>query len=188
MRRIDKTAAFFLALNPLVIIESLISSHNDIVMILFALLSLYLFFQKNYMSSFLSILGSVFIKPATLFLTPVYLGLLKDRIFGKKINQEKAFKYSAILMFIIFVLSPIREELYPWYAIWFITFTSFLRKNKFLQSLVLVFSLGLMLRYIPYMATGNYFGLTPIIRNILMITPVLIFLIYTWLKRYSLLR
>ena len=32
------------ALNPLVIIESLVSSHNDIVMVLFALLGLYLFF------------------------------------------------------------------------------------------------------------------------------------------------
>ena len=180
MRKIDKTAALFFALNPLVIIESLVSSHNDIVMIFFALLSFYFFFQKKHVFSFLSIFGSVLIKPATLFLPPIYLGMIKDRIIAKKINQEKAFKYSAILMFLIFLLSPLREELYPWYAVWFIVFTAFLHKNKFLQNLVLVFSLGLMLRYIPYMATGSYFGSTPIIRNILMITPVLLFLIYSW--------
>jgi hypothetical protein len=188
MRKIDKTAAFFFILNPLVIIESLVSSHNDIVMMFFAILSIYLFFQKKHIFSFFSIIGSVLIKFASIFLLPVYLGMIKDRIIGRKINQEKAFKYSAIFMFIIFLLSPLREEMYPWYAIWFIVFTSFLHKNKFLQNLVLVFSFGLMLRYIPYMATGDYFGTTPVIRNILMISPVLIFFLATWLKRYFLSR
>lgn len=188
MRKLDKAAALFFALNPLVIIESLVSSHNDIVMVFFANFSLYLFFQKKFISSILSIIASVLIKPATLFLAPVFLGMIKDKIIGKKINQTKAFTYMAIFMFVIFLLSPFREELYPWYAIWFITFTSFLHKNKFLQSLILVFSLGLMLRYIPYMATGNYFGLTPIIRNLLLMTPVAIFLAFTWLKRYFPLR
>ena len=184
MRKLDKTAAFFFALNPLVIIESLVSSHNDIVMIFFALLSFYLFYRRKFVFSILSIVGSIFIKPATLFLFPIYLGMIKDRIIGKKINQEKAFRYSAIFMFVIFLLSPLREELYPWYASWFIVFTAFFHKNKFLQNLVLVFSLGLMLRYVPYMATGGYFGTTPIIRNIFMITPAFIFLLFTWLKKY----
>lgn len=184
IRKLDKNAVWFFALNPLVIIESLVSSHNDIVMIFFVLLSIYLFFKKRYIFSLLALAGSILIKPATLFLTPIYFGMVKDLIIGKKINHEKAFKYSAILMFTIFLLSPLREELYPWYAIWFIAFTAFLHKNKFLQNLVLVFSLGLMLRYIPYMATGDYFGSTPIIRNILMITPVFMFLSFTWLKKH----
>lgn len=186
--KIDKNAVLFFALNPLAIIESLVSSHNDIVMIFFALLSFYLFFQTKYIPSLFSILGSLLIKPATLFLMPVYLGMIKDKVIGKKINKEKAFRYSAIFMFIIFLLSPLREELYPWYAIWFIVFTAFLHKNKFLQNLVLVFSLGLMLRYIPYMATGNYFGQTPIIRNLLTLIPVVIFLVFVWLKKYFHLR
>lgn len=184
MRKLDKNAVVFFALNPLVIIESLVSSHNDIVMIFFALLSLYLFFRKKYIFSFFSIVGSMLIKFATIFLIPVYIAMIKDRIVGKKINQEKAFRYSAVFMFIIFLLSPLREELYPWYAIWFITFTAFLNKNRFLQNFVLIFSIGLMLRYIPYMLSGNYFGSTPLIRNIFMISPVFIFLVITWLKRY----
>lgn len=184
IRKIDKTAAWFFALNPLVILESLVSSHNDIVMIFFALLSFYLFFRKTYISSFLSILGSVLIKGATLFLAPVYLGMIKDRIVGRKINQERTFKFSVIFMSLIFLLSPLLEELYPWYAIWFIAFTAFLYKNKFLQNFVLFFSLGLLLRYIPYMATGNYFGNTPVIRNVLMVAPVIVFLSTTWLRKY----
>ncbi len=184
IRKLDKKAAFFFVLNPLVIIESLVSSHNDIVMIFFALLSLQFFLGKRYVLSFLSILASILIKFASIFLLPVYLGMAKDVIIGQKINREKLFRTCSILMFMIFILSPFREELYPWYAIWFITFTSLLHKNKFLQALVLVFSLGLMLRYIPYMATGDYFGNTPLIRNILMVIPVIAFLAFTWLKKY----
>lgn len=184
MGKLDKSAVLFFALNPLVIVESLVSSHNDIVMVFFVILSFYLFMQKKYMFSFFSIVGSILIKFATVFLLPVYIAVIKDRAIGKKINQEKVFRYCAILMFVIFLLSPLREELYPWYAIWFITFTAFLNKNRFLQNLVLVFSFGLMLRYIPYMLSGNYFGSTPLIRNILMISPVFIFLVITWLKRY----
>lgn len=182
INKIDKNAVIFFALNPLVVIETLVSSHNDIVMIFFTLLSLYFFFRKRYGLSALTVVGSIFIKFATLFLIPVFAGMIKDRIISKKINQEKVYYYSGLFMFIIFLLAPLREELYPWYAIWFIPFTAILYKNKFLQNLVLVFSFGLMLRYIPYLATGNYFGITPIIRNFLMIAPVVMFLIYSWLR------
>jgi len=180
--KIDKNAVIFFALNPLIIIETLVSSHNDIVMIFFALLSFYLFYKKRYGFSALAIAGSIFIKFATLFLFPVFTAVIKDRIIGKKINREKVYLYSALFMFLIFLLSPLREELYPWYAIWFVPFTAFYYKNRFLQNLVLVFSFGLMLRYIPYMATGSYFGSTPILRNILMVAPIVIFLIYSRLR------
>lgn len=182
INKIDRNAVIFFALNPLVIIEALVSGHNDTVMMFFALLAFYLLFKKRYGISAIAIIGSISIKFATLFLIPVFAGMIKDRVFGKKINREKAYYYSAFFMLLIFILSPLREELYPWYAIWFIVFTSFLYKNKFLQNLILVFSFGLMLRYIPYMLTGSYLGITPIARNVLMVTPVLIFLIYSWLR------
>ncbi len=178
IRKMDRNAVIFFALNPLVVVETLVSSHNDIVMVFFALLAVY-FIKLDKVSSIVAFVGSVLIKFSTAFLIPVYL-----LSFFSKLKSERIYAYSAISMLVIFALSPIREELYPWYAIWFIAFTAFLNKNKFLQTLVLVFSFGLMLRYIPYIATGNYFGPTPIIRNALMILPVLIFLISIWLKRY----
>ena len=174
LNKLDKRAVLFFALNPLVIIETLGSAHNDIVMMFFALLPFYLL-RSHKVLSLVSFIGSFMIKFATIFLLPVYL-----MSFARKIKEK--YKYSAIFMFIVFLLSPLREELYPWYAIWFIVFTAFLYKNRFLQNLVLVFSFGLLLRYIPYMATGNYFGPTPIFRNLLMVAPVVIFLIYSWLR------
>lgn len=170
--KMNKNAVIIFALNPLVVIETLVSSHNDIVMVFFALLAFYLL-KSSKLSSIMAFTGSVLIKFSTLFMLPVYVLSLFDKVKGNKL-----YFYSAISMFIIFCLSPFREELYPWYAIWFIVFTAFLDKNKFLQTLVLVFSFSLMLRYIPYMATGNYFGLTPLIKIVLTTITVATYLIY----------
>ena len=177
INKLDKRAVLFFALNPLAVIETLVSSHNDIVMMFFALLAFYLIKTKKILSIF-SLLGSILIKFATLFLVPVYILSFLNKIEGKKI-----YFFAAASMFFVFLLSPFREELYPWYAIWFIPFTAFLYKNKLLQNLILVFSFGLMLRYIPYMATGNYFGDTPVFRTVLTILPVVIFMAYAFYKK-----
>ncbi|MDO8657994.1 MAG: hypothetical protein Q7K55_04590 [Candidatus Levybacteria bacterium] len=182
INKMDKKAAIFFALNPLVLIETLVSGHNDIVMIFFAILAFYLFFGKKYKISALTIVGSMLIKFATLFLIPIFIAMIRDNIAGNKINRIKVCAYSALFMFLIFMLSPLREELYPWYAIWFIAFAALLHKSNFLQNLILVFSFGLMLRYVPYMATGTYSGFVPVVRNFLMIIPVVIFLIFSLSK------
>lgn len=167
----------FFALNPLVLVETLVSSHNDIVMIFFALLSFY-FVRTKKISSVFALVGSIFVKFATIFLIPVYL-----LYFFKKINKEKIYMYAAISMFFVFLLSPLREELYPWYAIWFLAFVSLIPKKEALKQFFIVFSLGLMLRYMPYMWSGNYFGLTPLVRNVLTLIPPLLYLSTVWLKR-----
>lgn len=178
MSKMDKTAALTFALNPLVIIETLMSSHNDIVMVFFAILAFYLL-KKHSILSQISLICSVLIKYATVFLIPVFI-----LAFNKKIRSEKVYLYAAISMTIIFLLSPLREELYPWYAIWIIGFTSFLHKNKLIQYIVFFSSIGLMLSYIPYIMTGNYFGTTPALKIILTSIPMLLFLIYVFLSRF----
>ena len=60
------------ALNPLVITESLVSSHNDIVTVFFALLSLFYLFEKKYFSSVVGFSLSFFLKFANAFLLPAY--------------------------------------------------------------------------------------------------------------------
>ena len=86
-------------------------------------------------------------------------------------------------MFFVFLLSPLREELYPWYAIWFLAFVSLIPGREKMKELLIFFSLGLMLRYIPYMWSGNYFGATPLVRNLLMVIPPILYLFSLWLKR-----
>src|SRR3989338_9479165 len=59
--------------NPLVIIETLVSSHNDMVMIFFGVLSLYLLVNKKYITSILYLIFSIGIKFATVSLLPIFL-------------------------------------------------------------------------------------------------------------------
>lgn len=153
-KNIYKTS--FFALNPLVFIETIVSGHNDIVMMFFVLLSFYLF-KKN--KSFLGIVFfiiSFFIKFAVIFLLPIILYVLYKRRKGLELNWNRVWNYSLIGMTIIFLLSPLREELYPWYFIWVLPFIA-LSEKKYLKNISIVVSLGLMFSYVPYMFIGDYF-------------------------------
>src|SRR3989344_2200797 len=81
--------------NPLIIIEVLVSSHNDLPMIFFAVLSLHLLINKKYFTSVLSLLFSIGIKFATFFLLPIFLYPL----FTKNKNQ---INWAKLLNYIIF--------------------------------------------------------------------------------------
>ncbi len=170
------------AFNPLVIIEILVSGHNDIVMMFFALFSLYLVKQKKIFLAIVFMFLSIFIKYASIFLLPVFVYLLIQNYHKREIVWEKIFLISSISMFSIFLLSPLREEMYPWYAIWFLTFSLCLPKVKLLLYFSIALSFGLMLRYLPFMYLGTYFGITPIARILLTIIPIFILCLYGLFK------
>lgn len=170
------------ALNPLVIIETLVSSHNDIVMMFFVLSSFFLIQKNKKVLSFVFFLISILIKYATFFLLPTFLYVFW--IKKAEINWQKIYGYSLVLMLIVFFLSPIREEIYPWYAIWFLTFTSLINKKK-INVLAAVFSFSLLLRYVPFMLLGTYAGVTPFIKTgVTFILPLLLLLYYS-IKKYA---
>ncbi len=171
-------AVTFFAFNPLVIIESLVSGHNDVVMMFLALFSLYLLLQKRIVLSAGTLLLSVLIKYSTFFLLPVYIFVYLQTKKHKKLHHEKIYFYLAILMLVIFFLSPIREELYSWYAIWFLSFMSLIYGKNFLSYLALALSFGLMLGYIPYMLFGIYLPKTTLLKYILIFLPVCYTFIY----------
>lgn len=177
----------FFALNPLVVIEVFVSGHNDVVMMFFALWSVYLLKREKYILALLLLMVSIFTKFATIFLFPVFIYVLYRKFKQKSVDFQRVYLYSAILMGIVFLLSPIREELYPWYAIWVLSFVSLL-DNKFIKTLMIFASFGLLLRYIPYMLTGDYLGVTPYVRNLLMFMPIIAFFVLylfkkEWLKK-----
>ena len=172
------------AFNPLVIIETLVSSHNDIVMIFLALLSFFLLMQKKIFLGALFLILSIFIKYTTALLVPVFLFMIWKTIKKKEIHFEKIYYYSCILMYIAFLLSPIREEIYPWYAVWFLSFIFLVIDNKFLINVSIVFSFSLLLRYVPYIFTGTYAGNTPALKEIISFGfPVLYSIFYVFKKK-----
>ncbi len=159
----------FFALNPLVVIECLVSGHNDIVMMFFLLLSIYFFTHKNSGKSLFFYLCSIGIKYATLILLPVFF-----ISWLKKWGKQQLFIWVTLCMGIIFFLSSFREEIYPWYALWFLVPGTFLVDNTFFASLLISFTGGLLLRYIPFMFLGTYFGPTPLLKIVLMFLPAMI--------------
>lgn len=154
-------------LHPLVLAEVVAGAHNDIVMMFFALLAVYLLTQKKLLLAVVVLLLSILIKYATIFLVPVFLYYLWRSMKGRPWSQQELFLFSGVAMFFVFLLTPIREEMYPWYATWFLTFLVLLQRNWYLVVGSLLFAFALQFGYVPYMYSGNYFGLTPLLRVLL---------------------
>lgn len=172
------------SLNPLVIIETLISGHNDIVMIFLIFLSFFLLTKKKVFSALLFLILSILIKYTTILLVPVFLFVVWKIIKKKEIHFEKIFYYSSLLMYVAFFLSPVREEIYPWYVIWFISFAFLIPKKKLLLYISIAFSFSLLLRYTPYMITGTYSGQTPVMKEIVSFSfPALVSIYYVFKKK-----
>jgi len=187
----SKLSLALFALNPLVIIELLVSSHNDSFMMFFALLSFYFLSKKKFISSAVSLATSILVKFATIFLLPLYFFVAWKIKQGKQVKWEKIYLYASLSMILIFLLSFLREEIYPWYAIWFLAFTCLIPRVKWLLYLTSGLSFGLLLSYIPYMYIGTYFGITPILKYALLFSSVALSLILyffeeTWRKNLHL--
>lgn len=170
-------------LNPLVLIETLVSGHNDVVMMFFALLAFYLLKKSKFFFSLLLIISSILIKYATIFILPVYIYVFFRILSNQKILWGEVWKWSAIAMYAIFFLSPIREEIYPWYFIWPFTFVSLINKIDLLLFISLGFSFGLCFRVAPFLYTRSWSGLTPAIKKIFTFSIPVVFSIFYAIKK-----
>jgi hypothetical protein len=170
------TNVLFFALNPLVLIEVLMNGHNDIYMIFLALGGLLLWQKErvgNKLCGLLLFVASWFIKGATLIVTPVF--------FFRKLTLERALVWTYWLLAVVFfVVAPLREELYPWYAVWLIMTAALLpvKSHRHLFWFTIVLSFALELRNLPYMWMGYYGGPGPILRLVLTVIPMALYVGY----------
>lgn len=148
-------AIIFFALNPLVLIESLVSSHNEIVMMFFAMFSLYILFLNKKIFSGLLLLISIGIKYATAIFVPIYL----LKIIYKKIDNSKLLDYAFVLSVIAVIATSLASgqnkgaEFQPWYLLLTAPFVGLIERNivKFLFFGVCLFAL---FSYIPFLYEG----------------------------------
>ena len=145
----------FFALNPLVIIESLVSSHNDIVMLFLAVWAFYLYLNNKYIRALLLLILSIGVKFATVFMLPVLLyGLIAKK--SKSIPWEKLTLSVSLFMASAIVVVSLRTNFQPWYLLYVLPFAALI-PNKYLISIpVVVMSLASLLMYFPYLYTGNW--------------------------------
>lgn len=177
------TSLILFSLNPLVVIETLVSGHNDIVMIFLALFSFFLLTKKRIFPGILFLVLSIFIKYATVLLIPVFIYAIWKLIRNKNVNWSRIYYFSSLLMLIAFLLSPIREEIYPWYAIWFLSFVFLIPEEKILLYLSIAFSFGLIFRYVPFMLWGTHAGWTPFVKSMVTFSPIFLVISYLIVKR-----
>jgi hypothetical protein len=145
----DVGVALF-AFNPLVIFEILVSGHNDIAMMAFAMMSVYYFMGKQRTLSYVLLALSVATKLMTIFLYPVI-------VFGYK----KWYAFAAMSIGLVLVIT--QREIQPWYFVWILPFVALIPENRILPWLSGGISMGLLLRYAPYFYYGYWNNPVPAI-------------------------
>ncbi len=149
------------ALNPLVLIESVLSPHNDIVMMGLAMVSLWLFLKRRVLSSWLTLAASVATKLMTGSLLPVAL-----------LGWHRKLALVAMLAGLLFVIR--NREVLPWYWVWIMPFVALLPRTRSVYILAIGVSLGLLLRYLPHLYFGNWDPPAPKLELWLTLVPIAI--------------
>jgi hypothetical protein len=161
------------ALNPLILIESLVSGHNDIVMAACAIAALLVLWKKNYVYSFFIFALSVALKEITIILAPLYF-LRKNRFLPFLLMSV------GLISFLIFF----KREMLPWYGIWVLPFAALVPNITFYMPLVYGFSSGLLLYYAPFLYFGHWNDPVPVMKFWLTILPMVIACLYMVTKRF----
>ncbi len=146
----------FWAFNPLIIVEGLVSAHNDIPMVFFALLSIFLYLNKKKLYSFLSLLFSVGIKYSTGVLLPILFLVSYLEKTKKKINWEKIFIFSVLFSVFTVVIASQRTTFQPWYLVFSFSLASFVSRKYYIFIPALILSFFAILIYVAYVYMTDY--------------------------------
>ncbi|OGG12175.1 hypothetical protein A2Z00_05870 [Candidatus Gottesmanbacteria bacterium RBG_13_45_10] len=157
------------AFNPLVIIETLVSGHNDIAMMALALGAFYLFLIRHRLLSYMFLALSVAMKLMTIFLYPVAL-----------LGWNPLFAVIAMVIGLILVI--FQREVLSWYFLWIIPFIALVPQRKYIVWLATAFSLGLLLRYAPYLYLGHWNDPVPTIKTWVTTAPILFVILLIGVK------
>lgn len=157
----------FFAFNPLIIMEGLVSAHNDFPLMFFALLAIYLYLIKKKTLSFLSLLFSIGVKYSTIVLVPVFALVFYFEKAKKNIPWENIFLVSVVFSIIAVILATMRTTFQPWYLIFPLTMGAFISKKAYIFIPSLIGSIFMVLIYIVYVYMTDYASQYPkIITNI----------------------
>ncbi len=160
------------ALNPLVITECLISPHNDVVMMALVVWAIVAFKYGHRWVSWLVFSLSVAMKLMTLALLPVFF-----------LKWEKKIALSCMLAAFCAVL--FQREVLSWYWIWIIPYIALLPEYPTLTILSAGVSMGLLLRYVPYLYLGNWDAPAPAIKIWVTSVPIMLSFIVSLLIEFK---
>jgi len=160
------------ALNPLVITECLISPHNDIVMMALIVWAIVAFKKSRPWVSWLLFSLSVAMKLMTLALFPVFF-----------LKWDKKIAVCCMILALGAVIT--QREVLSWYWIWVIPFVALLPEYPSITMLSAGVSIGLLLRYVPFLYLGNWDAPAPTIKIWVTLVPILLSIIGTLLIEFK---
>jgi Gpi18-like mannosyltransferase len=147
------------AFNPLVVMESLVSGHNDIVMMAFAMASIYALVQGKKLKAWILMSLATAMKLMTIMTLPVVL-----------MGYRPVWLVVAMSIGLLAVVS--QREILPWYFVWIVPFVALVPRNRGLLILTAAVSLGLLLRYVPYFYFGHWDDPVPTIKMWVTLIPI----------------
>lgn len=167
------------SLNPLILIESLISPHNESIMLFFLLFAIYLVLENKIYKSFILLALSVLVKFITLLLLPCFIVKL---ILKQK--PETFIITCVIVLTIGVVLEALSKEAYPWYFIMPIAIATLVGTNRYVSTAIYSFSFFVLLRYVPFLYEGSYTPTGGFFQNSLLAVPVVIVLSHFFIQSF----
>lgn len=129
--------ATLFAFNPLVIVETLVNGHMEIVMAFFGLLAIYL--SRRKLLSWLSLLVSIGIKYMTILLLPAMI-------------NPKYLRQSVWLGMVLVIAWVIYYGFQPWYLLWVLPFVYLLPLNSLEVKLLTLASIAALFWNVPFVA------------------------------------
>jgi hypothetical protein len=146
----------FFALNPLIIIECLVSGHLDIVMMVFCMMAFYFLLLKKTVQSYTLLALSIGIKFVTGALLPLFILMQITH------NQSKKRTELWLALCFIFLIVGVIAEIYhgksyqSWYLLVPLTFASLLSDKYYISIPSIIISVGSSLIYMPFLFFGNW--------------------------------
>jgi len=131
------------ACNPLIIIECLISPHNDILMMMLVVWSIVFYRQGRRWLSWVMLSLSVAMKLMTIFCIPAFFFRWNRKI-------------ALVCMTIGLAAVLTQRDILAWYWVWIMPFLSIFPESTPLITLAGGVSLGLVLRYAPFLYFGSW--------------------------------
>jgi len=155
------------AFNPLIITETLVSPHNESLMLFFLLLFFY-YYWSNKKGQALMFLGfSVLVK----YLTGAVIPLLFIPVKKLKENREFFLTVSLAAVTLLLLYQIYIREAYPWYFLTIIGIISLIT-NSYLRLFAIVLSFSALLRYVPFIYYGRYDQTALLLTEVLFLLPL----------------
>jgi hypothetical protein len=158
------------ALNPLVIFETLVSGHNDMVMMAIVMIAYYLYLEKKRWATWFALSLSVAVKLMTIFIIPVFF-----------VGWQR--KLALWAMIIGFLLVASQREILGWYVVWLVPFYSLLPSLEWALIVGSGLSLGLLLTYSPFLYFGNYNPPVQTLKFWVAVIPVILAVCWVGLRK-----